>query len=413
MHKVTLVREMPKRPRTPLKDQIDFIVGVALRGNRGTSQGWTLAKSEKEEVQQGGKWVFVITLSFKKQGGRAGNLDVVSRQWDKIVEMVSKAGAGSKFNKYPWTIRGDDESPAGVIAEDGDIKTEKFAPGVVTAVVPERITTIPELREMFPHELLEDEDNSDALIESHPAFKGIYERGPQIRTTLASIWTFIESEGEAGNHLLYWGKPACAKTGILKGLQRLFGIGAILKLDSTSTSRPGLERLVFKKKEDGGVGIAFPPFIFMEEIEKASEETLRMWLGAMDERHEFRKVMHHMTAVREVRFLGFATCNDKDKFDLMMGGKPNDPGALSSRFQHPLECWRPDEATMRRILIRELPLRKAKMEWVDPCIELAREMKTDDPRTVLGFLDGRNRLITGHFQKDQLAMYRRSRGQQP
>ena len=36
-----LVRKTPRKPRTPVKQQVDYLVTVALRGKRGTSQGWS------------------------------------------------------------------------------------------------------------------------------------------------------------------------------------------------------------------------------------------------------------------------------------------------------------------------------------------------------------------------------------
>ena len=150
------------------------------------------------------------------------------------------------------------------------------------------------------------------------------------------------------------------------------------------------------------------PLIFVsEEIEKADEQALRIWLGAMDDRHEFRKVNFHMHQVRKVNFLSLATANDKEKFDLMMGGRNGYPGALSSRFVHHLECPRPNQTQMRMILKRDIERFGGKQDWIEPCIALAGRMGTDDPRKVLGFLDGGDRLLDNSYQNDQLNIYRK------
>ena len=426
MYSVTLKRSMPQLPKTNISEQIKHILAVALRGARGGSWGWQCVRKQvKADAKKGGIWTGVVVLFFEKTSGRRNNGDVVEGQWRRIMEMISKAGSSSKYNKYPWTIIEDDATDDPIETEEvlEDIANEaleslnfdphfdseepdaepkkikgikrEVPPGVHDVCVPSKVLTIADLREKFPHELM---NGTDEIIEAHPAFKGIYSRGPQIRSMLSSVWSFIESNGERSNHTLLWGLPACAKTAILLGLIKLFGEGAVLRLDSTSTTRAGLEKLIFKELE------VVPPLFFSEEIEKADEQALRIWLGAMDDRHEFRKVNFHMHQVRKVHFLSLATANDKEKFDLMMGGRTGYPGALSSRFVHQLECPRPTPEQMRRILKRDIEKFGGKLEWIEPCIDLAARIGTDDPRKVLGFLDGGDRLLDKGYQNDQLMM---------
>jgi hypothetical protein len=423
MYSVTLKRRMPQRPKTSIDNQMAHILNMALRGVRGTSWGWACVRKNKKEDKSGGVWTGVVTLYFEKTRGRTKDADTVEGQWRKIQEMIAKAGKSTKYNKYPWVITDEDatddpvetsqamEEVEAAPPDDDDIVANgepirgkikgikrEVPPGVHDVCVPSKVLTLEELREKFPHELLR---GTDEQIEAHEAFKGIYGRGPQIRSVLSSIWSFIESKGERSNHTLLWGLPACAKTAILLGIIKLFGEGAVLRLDSTSTTRAGLEKLIFKELE------VVPPLFVSEEIEKADEQALRIWLGAMDDRHEFRKVNFHMHQVRKVYFLSLATANDKEKFDLMMGGRPGYPGALSSRFVHQLECPRPNETQMRMILKRDVDRFGGKDDWIEPCLVLARRMGTDDPRKVLGFLDGGDRLLDGSYQRDQLAIYRK------
>jgi hypothetical protein len=413
---------MPQRPKTSIDDQMAHILKVALRGARGTSWGWTCVRKDKKEDKAGGVWTGIVTLYFEKTRGRRNDADTVEGQWRKIQEMIAKAGKSSKFNIYSWIITDEDatDDPAETtqaleevevppLPEEEEVNGEptgkkikgikrEVPPGVHDVCAPSKVVTLDDMRANFPHDLLR---GTDEQIEAHEAFKGIYGRGPQIRSVLSSIWSFIESKGERSNHTLLWGLPACAKTAILLGLIKLFGDGAVLRLDSTSTTRAGLEKLIFKELE------VVPPLFVSEEIEKADEQALRIWLGAMDDRHEFRKVNFHMHQVRKVHFLSLATANDKEKFDLMMGGRPGYPGALSSRFVHHLECPRPNETQMRMILKRDIERFGGKVDWIEPCILLAQRMGTDDPRKVLGFLDGGDRLLDGSYQKDQLAIYKK------
>lgn len=416
---------MPQHPKTSVTDQMKHILGVALRGVRGDQWGWQcINKQVKKDAKILGQWTGIVALYFEKTRGRRNDGDTVEKQWNKIMEMISKAGGSTKYNKYPWAITEDDatddqtetkevleeeavddpfddDMPADDMPAKGNGKKIKgikreHPPGVHDVVVPSKVLTIADLREKFPHELLH---GTDELLEAHDAFRGIYGRGPQIRSVLSSIWSFLESDGERANHTLLWGLPACAKTAILLGLIKLFGEGAILRLDATSTTRAGLEKLIFKELE-------VVPLIFVsEEIEKADEQALRIWLGAMDDRHEFRKVNFHMHQVRKVNFLSLATANDKEKFDLMMGGRPGYPGALSSRFVHHLECPRPNQTQMRMILARDIERFGGEPNWIEPCIALAERMGTDDPRKVLGFLDGGKRLLDNSYQNDQLNIY--------
>lgn len=418
MYSVTLQRRMPCRPKTPMEKQVNHMSAVALRGTRGSSWGWVCTGKTKKEEKNGGVWSGVVTMFFEKTRGRTKDPDTVEKQWRRIQEMIVKVGRSSKFNKYPWVIIDEDATSdpveslkaiealvtvendsdvAPIVGKIKDVKKE-VPPGVYDVVVPDKVLTIDDLRQKFPHNLLK---GTDEEIEASEPFKGIYGRGPQIRSVLSSIWSFIESQGERGNHTLLHGLPSCAKTAILLGVIKVFGEGAVLRLDSTSTTRAGLETLIFKKL------VTVPPIFMCEEIEKADEQALRIWLGAMDDRHEFRKVNFHMHQVRKVYFISLATANDKDKFDLMMGGRFNYPGALSSRFVHHYECPRPDESQMRRILIRDIGRFGGKLEWVEPCIELARAIGTDDPRKVLGFLDGGDRLLDYSYQRDQLAIHKK------
>ena len=404
-YSITIRREMPQRPKVSINEQIKLLLLHTFEGSRHT---WACTdKKVISNSKNNGTWVGMVTLFFEKVKGKRSDLDVVEKQWQEIKEQIIRSGSHSRFNKYSWIVVEDDateetadedqemseeEMAAALDEELGEpVTTEKIKdvkkvvpPGVHDVIISGQVLTIEDIKRDFPHDLL---NGTDEYIENHEVFRGVYGRAPQIRSLLSTIWSFVESDGERANHTLLWGLPACAKTEILLRLIKLFGEGAVLRLDSTSTTRAGLEKLIFKELE------YVPPIFISEEIEKADEQALRIWLGAMDDRHEFRKVNFHQHQVRKVYFLSLATANDKDKFDMMMGGRAGYPGALSSRFVHQLECPRPNESQMRLILRRDIERFGGKMEWIEPCITLARKIGTDDPRKVLGFLDGGDRLL--------------------
>jgi hypothetical protein len=64
---------------------------------------------------------------------------------------------------------------------------------------------------------------------------------------------------------------------------------------------------------------------------------------------------------------------------------------------------RPSNNILKRILRREIDEFGGDPTWIDPIIELARELGEDDPRVITGHLAGGNRLLNGTYQRDILA----------
>ena len=60
---------------------------------------------------------------------------------------------------------------------------------------------------------------------------------------------------------------------------------------------------------------------------------------------------------------------------------------------------------MRKILLRDIELYGGNPEWVEPCMELSKKVKTNDPRMILSFLHGQDRLLTGEYQQDILRIF--------
>jgi len=318
-----------------------------------------------------------------------------------ILEKLQEACDKSQFTAAPWKLVDEDNStPAQPQLQlVNPIQTQN---NVQNVTVPTNIINMEELKANFPHDLLGRDSNEK--IKNHPCFKGIFGREAHIRNCLRSIWSFLEAGGERNNHILLYGAPGCAKSHMLLAFEKLFGNGAVLRLNSDSTSKAGIEKLFFKDLQN----LPVPPLVFIEEIEKTNEEALHVWLSAMDDRHEIRKVNFHVNQVRKVYVLVIATANNKQKLDMMMGGRVDDPGPLSSRFKHEFECTRPSVDEMRRILIRDINEKGGKLEWVDPVMKLAEQLRTDDPRKILAFLDGGDDLLNGFYQQDMMTTWRKN-----
>jgi hypothetical protein len=218
-------------------------------------------------------------------------------------------------------------------------------------------------------------------------FNRYYGIESQIRMVLSSLKSSIDSGGKRMTHCVLFGPPACGKTSVLTTLEEIVGKHNVLKLDATTTTKAGVEKLF--------LNTVIPPIIILEEVEKANEDWLRNWLSLLDERSEIRKVSHKETIVKDIDILFFCTVNDSDKFNDLLDG------ALASRCKNKIYFPRPTEETIKKILFRDVQENGGKVEWVEPALLLAKELNIDDPRVIISFLSGGDRLLDGSYQKDK------------
>jgi MoxR-like ATPase len=225
-------------------------------------------------------------------------------------------------------------------------------------------------------------------------FQHIYDREPQVRLILDTLRAAIASGWHVRNHCLLWGRPACGKTEILLSVEQMLGPDAVLKLDATMTSKAGAENLLLELD-------AVPPVLLIEELEKCDPANLPWLLGVLDQRGEVIKTNARIGSVRKPACcLCLATVNDLDRFRSVLSG------ALASRFQHQIYCPRPSRAVLRMILRREIHARSGKDVWIEPALDLCAQEGTDDPRRAIALLDGGDRLLSGEYQADWLAVRR-------
>ena len=427
--------------------QVDYIIGRGLKGARGT--GWEVQKHRHPARRNGDWWEFRFDLTFDKTRGRGRGTDTEYRQWEAIKAMIIQTGAGTKFGEYPWEIfkangdgvgmtagsiraaqqeasqanalsnlGGANGPPLGIlnsapppppdnpVAPDANAESMGDVVGelnkIVTSLggVREVQTTFsvvkswPDLR-IAPELLGRD---SDFHLTQHPAWADLYGVGPQIRTVLSNIKRAHDTDGRSRNHGVLYGHAGCGKTTTLLALENMFGPGAALRLDATSTTRAGVEKLFFSDLP------VIPPLVFMEEAEKADPEFLKVWLGALDDRGEIRKVNFRVNQLREVKVLFICTVNNKTLFDKMMGSDGSEAGALSSRCVSQIYFPRPSEVVLRQILLKEIHRNGGEEAWINPCILMAQEMGVTDPRIVRSYLAGGERLLDGSYQRDWQAI---------
>jgi len=424
LYSITIERRCSQRSgEKKIQKDLDYFAEKALKG-RPT---WKLARcfqTRQIKKARNGFWVFSYCLVFEKVRGQKGG-DAEYKQWSALQNIIETYAGGTRFGKFPWRVTSVNEGEVPPKAEVQEPWSEYENPpkdspedtppddtsdppkekekmdGVRNITTPDSVTPWSELS--FPQELL----SQDGALAENEHFKDIYGRDAQIRTVLSAIQAGIESGGARRQHVVLWGHAACGKTSVLTAIGELLGPGAILRLDATSTTRAGLENMIFKELK------TIPPIVFCEEVEKGDENALKIWLGALDDRGEIRKVKYKMNSVREFKILFICTVNNKQKFDAMMGSDGNEAGALSSRCVTDVYFPRPDETILRMILQRDIRKNGGKEEWVEPAIQLAKDMGKivskeiiDDPRRVLSFLAGGDRLPgDGKYQKDRLEIY--------
>lgn len=136
----------------------------------------------------------------------------------------------------------------------------------------------------------------------------------------------------------------CGKTEILLAYEQWLGEEWILSLDATTLSKAGLEKLLIKASQEKRLA----PIVKIEEIEKVTEpKSLNSLLQGMDTRARIQRTnARDGDLFAEFKSLVWATCNDSNLLRKFADG------ALWSRFSMRPTCKRPNQDTMKKILMR-------------------------------------------------------------
>lgn len=403
MPKIVLQRKLSKRSgNDKIRSQIEYIVGRGLGGSRGKT--WNAKVNYHEPFVSENQWVFRCEVEIDKISGTRGS-EAEYKQWQEIQAMIFQSAKAAKFLDSPWEIIEENQN----LQANADQEMQAMIAGANAAII--KVMGIKEVTNTgpakswadlhIPPELLGPE--SDKHLAEHEAWKDLYDLGPQIRIILSNIQRAKETNGESRNHITIFGHAGCGKTTTMLGLEKMFGEGSVLRLDATSTTRAGLEKLFFSDLQD------IPPLVFMEEAEKADPEALKIWLGALDDRGEIRKINFRVNQLREIKVLFICSVNNKALFDRMMGSDGTEAGALSSRCVSQIYFPRPSLETLRQILKKEIDQNGGKNEWIPPALELARNLGVSDPRIVRHYLCGGDRLLDGTYQNDWMAINQESK----
>lgn len=218
------------------------------------------------------------------------------------------------------------------------------------------------------------------------AFDHLYGLDSHIGRIKGAIDIAVTSQFMNRYHVALIGPPGCGKSDICETLSDILG-DAVMKFDATATTAAG----AIKQLDEAEI---LPRILVVEEIEKVNPDALSFLLALMDMRGEIRKTTARSKIVKDTKILVVATVNNDNLFDNMLAG------ALSSRFANKLWFHRPDESTIRRILVREIAKLDGDEAWIDPVVEYAREKNINDPRTITALcLCGRDGWLDGSYVK--------------
>lgn len=228
----------------------------------------------------------------------------------------------------------------------------------------------------------------------HDHFSHIYERDLHIREVLDSIALARDTDMRVRQHILLHGHPGCAKSELALVLPKIFGEHVVKKLDATSLTRAGAEKMLLD-------ATIVPPIIILEEIEKTHESNLPWLLAVLDVRGELIKTTARKDVSRLTRCLVIATANNIDKLSTYQ------EGALADRFNNKLYCPLPDRPLLEKILRREVEsIPGGNQAWVEPALDYALNVeRTYQVRRALAIMAlGRDRLLTGEYQREHQAL---------
>jgi hypothetical protein len=337
-------------------------------------------------------WVYMFDLAIVENE----NPKIINRE--RIQKAIENYGTHQSWGKSCWYLENSPE----FIPEDKLIVPNEEEEERSNLIPFEVALTWEEFAEAKLEWVKAIEHSTNADIAKHPTFKGLYNLEAQIRILASSVRTAMETDGRLRNHVDLNGPPGCGKTSIVKAFfegDDGFPIGSWITFAADSATKAGYQKMFLQELERTGV----PPMLALEEVDKTSGEALGPFLSALDRRGVMQKTDARTRKKIDIKSLCWATVNDVNKYRDMLAG------ALYSRMTKHIRVPQPTYEIITKILHREIEEffgdDKKKHRWVEPCIELAKELRVHDPRTIIGFLDGGDRLLDNTYQSDLRATW--------
>lgn len=228
-------------------------------------------------------------------------------------------------------------------------------------------------------------------------FDRLFGLDSHIRRVLKTVKLAQDSDFRKRVNTVLVGPPGCGKTEVCRALREAVGDASVYEVDATAATKAGILQDLDNFEE-------MPRVMVIEEIEKATGDTLSFLLGIMDTRGEIHKTTARGKIERDAKMLVIATVNNWERFTQL------NYGALSSRFANVIHFSRPTDDLLTMILEREIDefvgngtkgSGKKSYKWIAPALAWCTEVKNYDPRYVIAVcLTGQDDLLTGEYIAD-------------
>lgn len=345
-----------------IKADINSLCIKSLKGN--LSKAWKFQVSRTvQATKEGAENKYTLQVKFRKTSGHMAKAD---KQWEEIIKHLLILSNASKYNANPWKVTSNNSE---------NVRKELVQAGRIS----NRAGKVKEVR-----------DIAEIKLDRSNNFEHLFDRDDHIDIIYSALEAGKNSNWNNRFHCVLFGPPACGKSDLLISTGNMLGKEneAYLKLDATSTTEAGIQRLLLDSD-------MIPPVLIVEEIEKADEKSLRWLLGILDHRAEIRKTNFNIgNQAKNVKMLCLATVNDIALFRRLMSG------ALASRFAHEIYCPRPNRELLKKILEREVKKINGNPDWIEPTLKFCVDKHHwDDPRKIIPVcLCGRDKLLNNSYQ---------------
>lgn len=378
-HSIHLTKEFGRAPSTgAVESQIDYILAGTTTQAR-QKRGWKIGKTtlEKQDPNPSVRFpngvlahVWLTCNLDTDREPTAHTIESVAQELDGIIRAIATKG-----NYHHWNVAEVDDTEWTGKRINVSARVASDSEAIGRAI--DAADNIGYAPFVLPDEEL--------WIEQ---FDGLFGLDAAIARIRSAIEAAVMSDWRKRIHCILIGPPACGKTDICRRVGAAVGTAAYMEYDATATTQAGMIKDLEEREE-------LPRILFVEEIEKAPQDSMMALLGMMDDRAEIRKVTAKKNIQRDTRMLVIATANDEQLL------KKAAAGALYSRFSaNKIYFHRPSRDILYRILEREVTAVGGDPEWINPTLDYAEAIGSTDPRELIGIcLCGREKLLTGEYQE--------------